>query len=205
LLVGAGGAYWLSGGRVARQRAAEDAPEQVAERWRGFAAGTPGVAEPAAAAAAQADGASPESAWVAPQITRDQLGLAIQAWRQAIIDKSPDDVLTLDRVFSMLPGRYGPELEKLAQDDPDERVRAFSTRVLGKLKNVELAGILQRLLADKSPFVRQNAAWAFGELVALPKGREAAEGAIAELRHLEESDPAEDVRAEATKTLKKLQ
>ena len=68
-------------------------------------------------------------------------------------------------------------------------MRAFSTRVLGKMKNVALVEDFQRLLADKSPFVRQNAAWALGELATRPGGREAAEAALDELRQAQD-DPA---------------
>jgi HEAT repeat protein len=114
-------------------------------------------------------------------------------------------VLALDRAFAMLPGRYGPELIRVAETDPDDRVRAFSTRVLGKLKNVELADVFMRLLNDRSPFVRQNAAWALGELAPLPRGRETAGAAYGDLRRVEEGDPASDVRAAATMALKRLQ
>jgi HEAT repeat protein len=131
---------------------------------------------------------------------------ALDGWRQAIQERNAENVVALDRVFTLLPGRYGPQLEKLAQYDADERVRAFSLRTLGKMKNVEMAGFYKKLLADdKSPFVRQNAAWALGELLPVPRGRAAVEGATAELRHAEGSDPAPDVRAAATKTLQKLQ
>jgi vesicle coat complex subunit len=134
------------------------------------------------------------------------MDLALEGWRQAILDKNAENVVSLDRVFTLLPGRYGPQLEKLSQEDGDERVRAFSLRTLGKMKNVEMAGLYKKLLADdKSPFVRQNAAWALGELFTVPRGRAAIEGATGELRHAEGSDPAPDVRAAATKTLQKLQ
>jgi HEAT repeat protein len=103
-----------------------------------------------------------------------------------------------------LPARYGPALLRLAETDPDERVRAFSVRVLGKMKNLELVDDYRRLLEDKSPFVRGNAAWALGELARRPGGREAAEGALDELRQAAD-DPATDVRAAATNALKALQ
>jgi HEAT repeat protein len=129
----------------------------------------------------------------------------MEGWRQAILEKNADNVMALDRVFLLLPGRYGPQLERLAQEDPEERIRAFSTRELGKMKNVALTGLYQRLLGDKSPYVRQNAAWALGELIPLPQGKAAAERATAELRQAQDSDPSPDVRAAATNTLKKLQ
>ena len=85
-----------------------------------------------------------------------------------------------------------------AEAEENERVRAFSTRVLGKLKNAALAPLYRRLLSDKSPYVRQNAAWALGELGA------AAAPALAELQTASTKDPANDVRAAARDALGKL-
>jgi hypothetical protein len=191
----------------APSRASEDQPDEVTERWRGFTDAPPGVAvDPAPPPPGDGGPAAAEgNGWLAPTISREQMDLAVEAWRQGILDRNAETVMTMDRIFTQLPGRYGPQLERVAQDDADERVRAFSTRVLGKTKNVGLAGLFRRLLTDKSPFVRQNAAWALGELLSVPKGRAALESATAELRQVETSDPAPDVRAAATNTLKKLQ
>jgi hypothetical protein len=192
---------------AARNEAADD----VSARWRGFAAAMPDVgADPSLPSAPPSDGAADArraegNGWLAPQITREQLELAMDAWRQGIEHRNAEDVVALDRIFLLLPGRYGPELERLAQDDPNERVRAFSTRVLGKMKNAALAGFYRQRLADKSPYVRQNAAWALGELLSVPKGRPVVEGATGELRHAAQSDPSPEVREEAAKTLGKLQ
>jgi hypothetical protein len=195
LIVGAT-ALWLrhrhqpAGGAASRHDAADPR-----ERWRGFEAGrdVPG----GSGGAAPSD---PSSTDVAP----GQVESAMDAWRAAVLEKRAELVLSLDAAFALMPGRYGPELLKLAQDDPDERVRAFSTRVLGKMKNVALVDDFRRLLEDKSPFVRQNAAWALGELAHRPGGREAAEAAFDELRQAQD-DPAPDVRAAATNALKALQ
>jgi len=84
-------------------------------------------------------------------------------------------------------------------------VRAFSTRVLGKYKSPTLADTFDALLADKSPFVRQNAAWALGELAAQADGRAAAQRAVAELRHARAKDPAPDVRTAARGALARLE
>jgi hypothetical protein len=173
-----------------------DEPAKVRERWRGFEAGVdvPGTGGSA--------GARPD--WTSKQVTPEQVTSAMSEWRRGILEKRAELVVTLDQVFSLLPGRYGPELLRLAETDPDERVRAFSTRVLGKMKNVELVDVFQRLLADKSEFVRQNAAWALGELAHRPGGREAALAALDELRQAQD-DPATAVRAAATNALKALQ
>jgi HEAT repeat protein len=77
--------------------------------------------------------------------------------------------------------------------------------VLGKLKSAALADVFETLLADKSPFVRQNAAWALGELAADADGRTAARRAVAELRHARAKDPAPDVRTAASGALARLE
>jgi hypothetical protein len=173
-------------------------PVRVADRWRGFASGTD-VPQPP-----RGDAGATTPDWFSSKVTPDQVDGAMEEWRRGILEKRSELVHSLDQAFSMLPGRYGPALVKLAEADSDERVRAFSTRVLGKMKNAALVEDFQRLLADKSPFVRQNAAWALGELAARPGGREAAEAALDELRQAQD-DPATEVRAAATNTLKALQ
>jgi HEAT repeat protein len=202
LLAAGGAAYWWHARKPSYHA---PTPKEVAEdgdarRWGGFPAGLPIV-----------EGAPPPDAgptgngWADQAMTKTQLEAAMDAWRKAIQDKDADTVMTLDRAFALLPGRYGPQLVVLAESDPDERVRAFSTRVLGKLKNVELVNVYKRLAQDPSPFVRGNAAWAVGELLSLPNGKTAAMEAYDDLRRLEDSDPATEVRAEATNTLKRLQ
>jgi len=103
------------------------------------------------------------------------------------------------------PERYRSALEKSARGDADGRVRAFSTRVLGKRKNAALAPLFETLLADTSPFVRQNAAWALGELAVQEEGRMAARHAVAELRLARAKDPAPDVRSAAKGALARIE
>jgi hypothetical protein len=187
-----------------RQRRIVDGPMGEPRRradnpWKGFAAGVDAPARPADA------GAPLHPNWFAHEVTPDQVSSAMETWREAILHKKADQVLPLDRAFGLLPGRYGPALLKVAETDPDERVRAFSTRSLGKMKNPELVEDFQRLLADKSPFVRQNAAWALGELATRPEGKAAAGGALDDLRQVSIDDPVTDVRAAATNALKVLQ
>ena len=199
LVVGATALWLRHRRRTVRHRARSVGDGSVAprDRWRGFEAGV------------DVPGPSRDAGMRAPnpyskEVTPDQVGAAMAAWRQAILEKRTEQVVALDGAFALLPARYGPELVKVAETDPDERVRAFSTRVLGKMKNLELVEDFQRLLADKSPFVRQNAAWALGELAARPGGREAAGAAYDELRQAQD-DPATEVRSAATNTLKALQ
>jgi glucose dehydrogenase len=117
------------------------------------------------------------------------------SWRTAILVRDADAVLALDREFVGAPDRYGEALIACAQTDSDERVRAFCTRVLGKFKSADRAVLFERLLTDKSPYVRQNAAWALGELAETTNGHIVTRHALAELRHVQAKDPAGDVRA----------
>ena len=159
-----------------------------------FGASGSGLSEPPAPAV-------PET----PESIEAEVAKSVGAWRAAILARNAETVVALDGAFGASPGRYGVALRKLATGDADERVRAFSTRVLGKRRDPELAGVFEELLADKSPFVRQNAAWALGELAAVDDGRAAARRAVAELRHARSRDPAPDVRSAAKSALAKME
>jgi len=141
--------------------------------------------------------------------TREQIAREVDSslatWRQAIQDRNADAVVALDSAFLASPDRYRAPLEQSAKTDTDDRVRAFSTRELGKYKNPALAGLFEAQLADKSPYVRQNAAWALGELAAQDEGRAAARRAAAEMRHAHRNDPAADVRTAAGSALARLE
>ena len=140
-----------------------------------------------------------------PEIIAAEVDRSLGEWRNAILVKNADAVVALDATFQASPQRYAGALRDAASADADERVRAFSTRVLGKLKDPTLVDLFKQLLADKSPFVRQNAAWALGELAADAGGRAAARHAVAELRRARAKDPAPDVRAVAKGTLARLE
>ncbi|HVU51246.1 MAG TPA: HEAT repeat domain-containing protein [Polyangia bacterium] len=176
----------------------DEGGDKKKDRWQGFEAGHDVPAPPAA------DGGAQPRDWYSKEVTPDRVPAAMEAWRTAILEKRREEVLDLDGAFAGLPATYGPALLRLAETDPDERVRAFSVRVLGKMKNLALVDDFRRLLEDRSEFVRGNAAWALGELAKRPGGREAAEGAFDELRQAE-SDPATAVRVAATNALKALQ
>jgi HEAT repeats len=176
------------------------APVPKGDPWHDFPAGT-FVTRPLG----PVDAGPPKPDWFSTHVTPDQVSSAMKEWREGIIEKRQDAVLNLDQAFAMLPGLYGPPLVKVAETDADERVRAFSTRVLGKMKNPELVEDFQRLLADKSPFVRQNAAWALGELAKRPRGRDMAQGAVDDLRQVAGDDHATEVRVAAANALKALQ
>jgi HEAT repeat protein len=140
-----------------------------------------------------------------PEMVAEDVQKSLAAWRQAILVKDAETVQRLDRGFAGSPDRYRAALEISAKSETDERVRAFSTRVLGKQRNAALAPLFEALLADRSPYVRQNAAWALGELAAQEDGRVAARHAVAELRHARAKDPASDVRTAAKGALARLE
>lgn len=133
-----------------------------------------------------------------PEVIAKEVEGTMGRWRTAILVKDAPSVVALDLTFRQKPDRYTAALATSAESDGNERVRAFSTRVLGKLKNSAETPLYQRLLADHSPFVRQNAAWALGEL------GPAAAPAVAELQKASARDPANDVRAAAKDALRKL-
>jgi hypothetical protein len=128
-----------------------------------------------------------------------EVAAAMGRWRMAIAMQDAPTVISLDQTFRQSPERYLAALDQSAETEKNERVRAFSTRVLGKLRRADQAPLFTRLLADQSPYVRQNAAWALGEL-----GSGGAL-AVAELRHATARDPANDVRAAARDALDKVQ
>lgn len=118
-------------------------------------------------------------------------------WRLAIINKDPETVESLDRAFASHPREFIPALMASAETDPEDRVRSFSTRVLGKLRPPECADLMRKLLADRSEYVRFNAAWAVGEL--------ADRGAVTQLRQMKSRDPSPIVRQSATESLRKME
>jgi len=121
----------------------------------------------------------------------------MKLWRQAIVVKNPEPVERLDRLFAERPTEFLPALMVSAETDPEERVRSFSTRVLGKLRKPESVELLRRLLKDTSAYVRFNAAWALGEL--------SDHQARATLLRLEQRDPSPLVRQSAGESRRKIE
>jgi hypothetical protein len=121
---------------------------------------------------------------------------AMREWRLAIENRNAEAVEALDRAFAEHPTEFVPALMASAETDPEERVRAFCTRVLGKLRSAESQGLMRRLLGDPSELVRFNAAWAVGQLhdhEATPK-----------LRSLQKHDRSKMVRQAASETLDRM-
>ncbi len=167
--------------------------DDAADSFRGLASGALG---PSAVPAA------PPS----PEEVAREVAATLSRWRAAILTKDARTVIELDQAFRQAPDRFAAALATSAEKDDNERVRAFSTRVLGKLNRSGLEPLYQRLLADKSAFVRQNAAWALGQLGGGgADGRAAATRAVPELRHVRARDPAGDVRLAAKDALGRLE
>ena len=120
----------------------------------------------------------------------------MQSWQFAIQNRNAELVESIDRTFATHPTTFIPLLMISAQTDTDERVRAFSTRVLGKLRATESATLMRALLADKSEYVRFNAAWALGEFVD--------HDAAALLKKLKHQDRSEMVRRSAENSLQRI-
>lgn len=139
-----------------------------------------------------------------PQDMSKLVTAALADWRTAILVRDADAVTRLDATFLESPATYVDALRESASTDGNDRVRAFSTRELGKLKRVDLIPAFERLLGDNSPFVRKNAAWALAELGSRTEDRTEARRALAELRHVAARDPSEDVRAAARSAVDQL-
>lgn len=146
---------------------------------------------PASAAAGSAVPAPPE------EPIAERVKPLMQEWRNAIIRKDADMVMNLDRAFTDHPREFLSALMASAENDPEERVRSFSTRVLGKLRAPESTESLRKLLADRSEYVRFNAAWALGQL--------ADHSAVTRLRRLQQRDPSPRVRQSAGQSLRALE
>jgi len=129
--------------------------------------------------------------------TGEQVASIMKSWHAAIVTKNAETVETLDHEFAARPGEFVAALIENAQSDPEERVRSFSTRVLGKLRRPESLEALRQLCKDSSQYVRFNAAWALGEL----NDRDAA----ATLRRLERHDPSSMVRQSAGDSRRKIE
>ena len=142
-------------------------------------------------------GASLTVAGATEQAVATRVEPMMKDWRTAIINKDPDTVQSLDLAFATYPSEFTAALMASAAGDPEERVRSFSTRVLGKLRLPESAELMRKLLADKSEYVRFNAAWALGEL--------GDRTAVPRLRQLQHRDPSSSVRQSAGQSLRKME
>lgn len=116
-------------------------------------------------------------------------------WRDSIVHFNPEAVDQARAEIDALGPDALPVLRRLAVEDPEERVRAYSVRVLGQMQAAE-GPFLRDLLNDTSEHVRANAAWALGRI----GFADAAE----DLRRLEREDVSELVRREAGTALAEM-
>jgi hypothetical protein len=116
--------------------------------------------------------AAPAPAPVEPiKVTAEQVDNVMRLWRTAILNRDPEGVQTCDLAFMERPAEFLPALVNSARTDGDERVRAFSTRVLGKLRNHDLTPVFRELAEDRQQHVRANAVWALEQLSAAARER----------------------------------
>jgi hypothetical protein len=177
---------------------AESAPKEAAatRSWPGPDEASPGAGRaPSRAAAASI---TPAAAAGPSEAARGKPKEPLyDNWRSAILSKNAEQVLAAERSFLSDRARFHDGLAGMAERDPEERVRSFSTRVLGKQRVAGDVDLFTRLMEnDPSPFVRQNAAWALGEL-----GMGDVAGA---LRRVSEGDSDKDVRAAASSALGRI-
>lgn len=154
------------------------------------------TAAPDGASAAHAKESAATVAAASPEPSEARVAESMRAWRLAILNKSAEQVEALDQAFANHQSAFTAALMESAGSDPEARVRAFSTRVLGKLRAPESRTLMHRLLGDGSAYVRFNAAWAIGEL--------ADRDAMAELQRLAERDGSQMVRQAAHASLRRL-
>jgi hypothetical protein len=126
-----------------------------------------------------------------PELPSDPI---LRQWKQAIRQHDAKGVLNAQSAFHAREEDYREPLARLAKDDPEERVRAFSISVLGQLKSPPSEEFFVDRLADPSEYPRTsalNALERLGSASCLPAVERAAS-----------TDTAEGVRAAAARAAK---
>lgn len=182
---------------VGVQRRGSRAPEaSSAERDQ------PRVGKPVPAFAAQ--GRAPQAGLpefnpvgsTAQDFTPESVATTMAQWRSAILLKNAEGVERIDDVFRAAPQVFSAALQASAQRDPDARVRAFSTRVLGNTRRKDAMAALRTCLTDANEHVRANAAWALLQVHD--------QSSLTLLGQLAARDPSPIVRAAATDAVQRL-
>ena len=94
-----------------------------------------------------------------------QTGRLFNIWRRAVLTRNISQINQLDSQIKACGDDAIPFLTKLAKEDANERIRAFATRILGRMNNKELSALFIELLKnDTSAFVRENSCWSLGRL-----------------------------------------
>jgi hypothetical protein len=118
------------------------------------------------------------------------------AWRDSIRRRDERGVLGGQSVFLSREAEYREALARMSTEDEEPRVRAFSIAVLGRMKSPPPEGFFLGRLADTHEFPRTSALQALekvGTSACLPYVDQRAE-----------SDPAQGVRAAASKAAKAI-
>lgn len=131
-----------------------------------------------------------------PPVAPERVTHVMGEWRNAIVLKNAETVEAIDDVFRAHPDEFLPALMDAAKNEPEPRVRAFCTRVLGKLRRPESVARLRELLGDPSEFVRHNAAWALAQTGDV--------SSLHRIEHLAAVDPSSLVRTSATESVAQL-
>ncbi|MEW6026723.1 MAG: HEAT repeat domain-containing protein [Planctomycetota bacterium] len=151
--------------------------------------------EPEGAAAGEPKGPFPIDESV-PEKER-RAGRLFNLWRKAILTRNITQINQLETQVKGYGDNAIPFLRKLAKEDGNERVRAFSVRVLGRMNIPDLSTLFVELLRDdQSPFVRENSCWALGRL-GNPE-------AIEILQKTADADQSTQVRKAATEAIESI-
>ena len=100
-----------------------------------------------------AAGSAPPSLLAAagPDDLAKRVAAAMADWRNAILVRNAGPVIKLQAAFAEAPAMYVEALKTSAASDENERVRAFSTRELGKLRRVDPRAHLPRTAGRQEP------------------------------------------------------
>jgi len=212
LAVALAAAFYMMAGRTPPARALPSVRLSPDPAGGAMAAGTGPVGSAAVPDPRASKGsATPTSADSAPTalIPTPPKDPTVRAWRKAVVTRDRNAITSMSLAL-LNRGREEtlPDLLQLAQEDPDERVRAFAMRTLGRMRDPAFRDRFLGLLKDdRSEFVRENAAWSLGELHAAeaagalesagandasPRVREAAQAALVELRAAKAADAPGD-------------
>lgn len=127
-----------------------------------------------------------------------QIGRLFNIWRKAVLTRNIAQINQLDSQIKGCGDEAIPFLTKLAKEDGNERVRAFATRVLGRMNLSDLSSLFMELLRnDTSAFVRENSCWALGRL-----GNTESLETLQKVADSDASEPVRQVAAEAIENIK---
>ncbi|HLD35926.1 MAG TPA: HEAT repeat domain-containing protein [Planctomycetota bacterium] len=126
-----------------------------------------------------------------------QIGRLFNIWRQSVLTRNITQINQLDSQIKGCGNEAIPFLTKLAKEDRNERVRAFATRILGRMNLSDLFSLFVELLKnDTSAFVRENSCWSLSRLGNIE--------ALEILQKVADSDSSAQVRKAASEAIEKI-